>query len=62
MQARRASPPLRQAFALAHAMQARPTPELATCYFNALLRVLETNTNEQGKEPGNVPGGGKDRG
>lgn len=32
--------PLRQAFALAYAMRARPTPALATAYFNALRRLL----------------------
>lgn len=37
------SQPLRQAFALAYAMQARPTPALATRYFEALRRVLEDN-------------------
>jgi hypothetical protein len=40
------SPPLRQAFALAYAMRARPTPALATRYFDALRRVLEDNDNE----------------
>jgi hypothetical protein len=34
------SQPLRQAFALAYAMQARPTPALATLYFDSLKRML----------------------
>lgn len=38
----RESKPLRQAFALAYAMRARPTPQLATAYFAALKRVLDT--------------------
>lgn len=37
------SQPLRQAFALAYAMQTRPTPALASLYFEALRRVLEDN-------------------
>lgn len=37
------SQPLRQAFALAYAMQARPAPALASRYFEALRRVLEDN-------------------
>jgi hypothetical protein len=34
------SQPLRQAFALAYAMKARPTPALASLYFDALKRML----------------------
>lgn len=37
------SQPLRQAYALAYAMKARPTPALASRYFEALRRVLEDN-------------------
>lgn len=32
--------PLRQAYALAYAMRARPTPALASRYFEALKRML----------------------
>ncbi len=42
------SQPLRQAFALAYAMQARPTPALASRYFEALRRVLEDNDKTDG--------------
>ena len=41
--------PLRQAFALAYAMRARPTPQLATAYFAALMRMLDTPATNQGK-------------
>jgi len=37
------SQPLRQAYALAHAMQARPTPQLATRYFDTLRRMLDAD-------------------
>lgn len=33
--------PLRQAYALAYAMRARPTPALATRYFEALRVLLD---------------------
>jgi hypothetical protein len=33
---------LRQAWALSYAMRARPTPELASRYFEALKRLLDT--------------------
>lgn len=33
--------PLRQAWALSYALRARPTPALATFYFNALRRLLD---------------------
>ena len=39
---------LSQAFALAYAMQARPTPALATRYFEALRKVLDDNMNMNG--------------
>lgn len=39
------STPLRQAWALSYAMRARPTPELATAYFNALKRLLDSPSN-----------------
>jgi len=42
------SQPLRQAFALAYAMKARPTPALATRYFEALRKVLDDNLNTNG--------------
>lgn len=44
------SQPLRQAFALAYAMQARPTPALASRYFEALRRVLEDNDKTGGPD------------
>lgn len=40
------SQPLRQAFALAYAMRARPTPELASRYFEALKRVIDSPADE----------------
>ena len=46
--------PLRQAWALSYAMRTRPTPELATVYFNALRRVIEECGCEA--QPGAVPG------
>lgn len=33
--------PFRQAYALAYAMRARPTPALATRYFDALRALLD---------------------
>lgn len=44
------SQPLRQAFALAYAMQARPTPALASRYFEALRRVLQDNDKTGGPD------------
>lgn len=45
---KRASPmpqPLRQAWALAHALRTRPTPALATAYFDAIRRLLGSQSN-----------------
>lgn len=46
------SQPLRQAWALSYAMRERPTPELATRYFESLKRLLgddpATNQNTNG--------------
>lgn len=40
--------PLRQAWALAHALRTRPTPALATAYFDALRRLVETPSAHRG--------------
>lgn len=40
--------PLRQAFALAYAMQRRPTKALASKYFEALKRVLDPQDDKGG--------------
>lgn len=36
------APAIKRAYALAYAMRARPTPALATAYFAALKRMLES--------------------
>lgn len=48
MKPARQSQPMRQAWALSYAMRARPTPALATAYFNALRRVLAGDDKKPG--------------
>lgn len=50
--------PERQAWALAYAMKARPTPELASRYFDAVKRMLgdAPGTDENANEPATAEG------
>lgn len=52
------SQPLRQAWALSYAMRARPTPELATLYFDSLKRMLgdEPAANDNTNGPATAEG------
>lgn len=49
---------MRQAWALSYAMQARPTPALASRYFDALKRALadDTATNHNTNGPATAEG------
>ncbi len=48
--------PERQAWALAYAMRARPTPALATLYFEAIKRMLGADPADTNKGPETAKG------
>lgn len=58
MAARAMSQPERQAWALSYAMRARPTPELASRYFESLKRMLgdDPANNQNTNGPATVEG------
>lgn len=41
------APPIKRAYALAYAMRARPTPALASAYFDALRSMLDAQSSTQ---------------
>ncbi|OJW77995.1 MAG: hypothetical protein BGO62_10510 [Thiobacillus sp. 65-1402] len=57
MAGRAMSQPERQAWALSYAMRARPTPELASRYFETLKRMLgDDPANNQNTGPATAEG------